>query len=264
MYMNCMPNVLNSHATSSYSTPKNLQRTFSFNFCAHISNVKEGRDRPYDNNLFFVRIEMPLYTHHIDPKRWIAKTPYVIICYLYVHEMQSLKIIFPEEWKTNIHTRSHIMHSSFTQICSDMFNCGVYMRHVWCGIILTARKSNCFGIIFCCCCFFSLYCFLWLRASGVSEWCVASRDCMNCNREHFMKNPIIIYYNTFRIEIVRTHISNASHNLKCNWKTFHGITLISSAHFYTHCLGGGYIAVRSVCESVHFEYTKTTTTFNST
>lgn len=152
MYMNCMPNVLNSHATSSYFTPKNLQRTFSFNFCAHISNVKEGRDRPYDNNLFFIPIEMP--THHIDPKRWMAKTPYVIICYLYVHEMQSLKIIFPEEWKTNIHTRSHIMHSSFTQICSDMFNCGVYMRRrVWCGIILTARKSNCFGIIFCCCFF---------------------------------------------------------------------------------------------------------------
>lgn len=64
---------------------------------------------------------------------------------------------------------------------------------------------------------------------------------INCNRKHFMKKKSHHHILPFRIE--STHISNASHNLKCNWKTFHGITLISSTHFYRLPRRWLYIAV---------------------
>lgn len=60
------------------------------------------------------------HTHITLTRKDGWQKPYVIICYLYVHEMQSLKIIFPEEWKKQQHEfiycwlfGAHIMHTLY-------------------------------------------------------------------------------------------------------------------------------------------------------
>lgn len=171
---------------------KEFGKNFFLQLCAHIfRNGNGGRDRPYDNNLFS-HWNAIVHTSHWPEKIDGKNTIRYYLLFVCVHKMQSLEIIFPEEWKTNMnlctdtHSHAAIMHSSFTQICSDMFNCGVYMRHVWCGVIFTAREKA----IASASSFFLLLFFLFIvfpdceqRREG--EW----SDCMNCNRKHFMKIP---------------------------------------------------------------------------
>lgn len=119
---------------------KEMRKFFLQLFRTYFEMRKEGRDRPYNNSLLFVykchiictNVQYTQsYTSHWPEKRDVQK-PYMIICYLCVHEMQSLKIIFPDEEKKT--TKAHRMnlyadtHSHF--IHNALFIYANLLRHV--------------------------------------------------------------------------------------------------------------------------------------